>query len=58
MTPFHLMYRGEAVVPVDIGMTYTWINAYREDNDEKHMMELDLVDESQEKVAVHPKAHK
>lgn len=40
MTPFHLVYGEEVVVPVEIEVTSARVSAYGEDNGEKRAMEL------------------
>lgn len=35
MTPFHLVYGEEAVMPIVIEETFAHVNAYGEDNNEK-----------------------
>ncbi|XP_074577620.1 uncharacterized protein LOC141834071 [Curcuma longa] len=52
LTPFHLVYGGEAVVPIEIGCTSARIEAYV-DSDTNHIqraMELDLVVETREQT--------
>ncbi|XP_042379897.1 uncharacterized protein LOC121972275 [Zingiber officinale] len=46
VTPFHLMYGGEAVVPVEVGVESDWVQLYDEENVERRLMELNLVDEA------------
>ncbi|XP_042467352.1 uncharacterized protein LOC122050524 [Zingiber officinale] len=45
VTPFQLVYNGEAVVPVEVGVESDRVHLYDEENDERRRMELDLVDE-------------
>lgn len=59
MIPFHLVYRGEAVDPVKIGMSSGRVNAYNKDNaKKKRSLELDLVEESRDKATVQLKMYK
>lgn len=57
ITPFHLVYRREAVVSVKIGITYARVSNYDKDN-AKHSMKRDLIEESQNKIATQLKAYK
>ncbi|XP_074590056.1 uncharacterized protein LOC141845975 [Curcuma longa] len=47
MTPFHLIYGGEAVIPVEIGLPSPSIQAYvaGKDNAERRLLELYLISE-------------
>lgn len=58
MIPFHLVYGGEVVVPVEIEVTSVRVSTYGEDNGEKCVMKLDLVEESRKKVVARLKAYK
>ncbi|XP_042401038.1 uncharacterized protein LOC121991079 [Zingiber officinale] len=51
-TPFHLVYGGEAVVPVEVGVKSDRIQHYSKDNAERRLLELDLVDEPRAKAVV------
>ncbi|XP_042419647.1 uncharacterized protein LOC122008107 [Zingiber officinale] len=51
-TPFHLIYGGEAVVPVEVRVESNRLQHYVEDNAERRLLELDLVDESRAKAAI------
>ncbi|XP_042404560.1 uncharacterized protein LOC121994670 [Zingiber officinale] len=51
-TPFHLVYDGEAVAPVEVGVESDRIKYYDEDNAERRLLELDLVDEAHAKAAI------
>ncbi|XP_042460676.1 uncharacterized protein LOC122044216 [Zingiber officinale] len=44
-TLFHLVYEGEVVAPVEVGVESNRLQHYDEDNAEQKLMELDLVDE-------------
>ncbi|XP_042401495.1 uncharacterized protein LOC121991571 [Zingiber officinale] len=52
VTPFQLIYGGEAVVPVEVEVESDPMRLYDEANGERRLMELDLVDETQDKVVV------
>ncbi|XP_074561342.1 uncharacterized protein LOC141817608 [Curcuma longa] len=58
MTPFHLVYGGEAVVPVEVGLESTRRQFYDEDNEGRRLMELDLVTEEREKAATRLTAYR
>ena len=46
--PFRLAYRGEAVIPAEVGLTSYRVENYDENkNDEAIRLQLDLVDEVQ-----------
>ncbi|XP_042380129.1 uncharacterized protein LOC121972539 [Zingiber officinale] len=51
-TPFHLVYGGEAVIPVKVGVESDRLQYYDEDNVEQRLLELDLVDEACAKAVV------
>ncbi|XP_042456410.1 uncharacterized protein LOC122040975 [Zingiber officinale] len=51
-TPFHLVYGGEAVVLVEVGVESNRIQHYNEDNAARRLLELDLVDEEHAKAVV------
>ncbi|XP_042466126.1 uncharacterized protein LOC122048651 [Zingiber officinale] len=52
VTPFQLMYGGEAVALVEVGVKSDQVQLYDERNIERRLMELDLVDESRDKAIV------
>ncbi|XP_042453299.1 uncharacterized protein LOC122037894 [Zingiber officinale] len=52
VTPFHLVYSVEAVVPVEVDVESDQIQHYSEDNTERMLSELDLVDEVRAKAVV------
>ncbi|XP_042404561.1 uncharacterized protein LOC121994671 [Zingiber officinale] len=52
LTPFPLVYSGEAIVPVEVGVKSDRIQHYGEDNAERRLLELDLVDKSRAKAIV------
>ncbi|XP_042423456.1 uncharacterized protein LOC122011088 [Zingiber officinale] len=58
VTPFHLVYGGEAVVPVEIGVKSNRIQHYNEENAEWRLLELDFVDETCDKAAVQLMAYR
>ncbi|XP_042400803.1 uncharacterized protein LOC121990803 [Zingiber officinale] len=51
-TPFHLVYGGEVIVPVEVGVESDRIRVYDENNAELRHLELDLVDEVRAKATV------
>ncbi|XP_042460714.1 uncharacterized protein LOC122044263 [Zingiber officinale] len=51
VTPFHLVYGGEAVVPVEIRVESDRMQSYSEYNAERRLLELDLVDEARAKAS-------
>ncbi|XP_042457881.1 uncharacterized protein LOC122042028 [Zingiber officinale] len=57
-TPFHLVYGGEAVVPVEVGVESDRLQHYDEDNAERRLLELNLVDESHARVVVRLMAYR
>ncbi|XP_042387607.1 uncharacterized protein LOC121979686 [Zingiber officinale] len=52
VTPFHLVYGGEAVIHVEVGIEADRLQQYSEGNAEWRLLELDLVDEACAKAAV------
>ncbi|XP_042422966.1 uncharacterized protein LOC122010493 [Zingiber officinale] len=58
VTPFQLVYRGEAVVPVEVGVESDQVQLYDEGNGERRLMELDLMDEVQDKAVVRLMAYR
>ncbi|XP_042410332.1 uncharacterized protein LOC121999758 [Zingiber officinale] len=52
VTPFHLVYGGEAIVPVKVGIESDQIQHYSEENAERRLLELDLVDEALARAVV------
>ncbi|XP_042432780.1 uncharacterized protein LOC122019371 [Zingiber officinale] len=57
-TPFHLVYRGEAVVPVEVGIESDRVLRYDEENEGMRRMELDMVDETRDKAAARLTAYR
>ncbi|XP_042404732.1 uncharacterized protein LOC121994919 [Zingiber officinale] len=57
-TPFHLVYGGEAVVLVEVGVKSDRIQHYSKDNAEWRFLELDLVDEARAKAVVRLMAYR
>ncbi|XP_042401278.1 uncharacterized protein LOC121991331 [Zingiber officinale] len=51
LTPFHLVYGSEAVVPVEVGVPSTRRMLYDEENAEQRLAELDLISETRERTA-------
>ncbi|XP_042396854.1 uncharacterized protein LOC121987000 [Zingiber officinale] len=58
VTPFHLVYGGKAVVPVEVGIESDRLQQYSEENAERKLLELDLVDEARAKVVVRLTAYR
>ncbi|XP_042387435.1 uncharacterized protein LOC121979508 [Zingiber officinale] len=52
VTPFHLVYGGKAVVPMEVGVESNQVQYYDEGNAERRLMELDLVEETWAKAVV------
>ncbi|XP_042423413.1 uncharacterized protein LOC122011031 [Zingiber officinale] len=52
VTPFQLVYGSEAVVPVEVGVEFDWVQLYNEGNIERKLMEMDLVDGTRAKAPV------
>ncbi|XP_042455330.1 uncharacterized protein LOC122040004 [Zingiber officinale] len=52
VTPFHLVYGDEAMVPVEVGVKTDQVQLYDKGNAERRLMELDLVDEAWDKAIV------
>ncbi|XP_042386566.1 uncharacterized protein LOC121978264 [Zingiber officinale] len=57
-TPFHLVYEGEAVVPIEVGIESDRVQQYDADNTERRQLELDLVDEARAKATVRLMAYR
>ncbi|XP_042396631.1 uncharacterized protein LOC121986755 [Zingiber officinale] len=49
---FHLVYRGEAVVLVEVGVDSNGVQLYDDGNADQRLMELDLIDEVRDKAVV------
>ncbi|XP_042467652.1 uncharacterized protein LOC122050846 [Zingiber officinale] len=58
VTPFHLVYGGEAVIPVKVDIESDWLQQYNEDNIKRRQLELDLVDEARVKAATQLTAYR
>ncbi|XP_042396627.1 uncharacterized protein LOC121986751 [Zingiber officinale] len=52
VTPFHLVYDGEAIIPVEVGVESNRVQHYSKDNAERRLLELDFVDEMRDKAVV------
>ncbi|XP_042401411.1 uncharacterized protein K02A2.6-like [Zingiber officinale] len=50
--PFHLVYDGEALVPMEVKVKSDRVQHYDEENDEWRLMDLDLVDKARDKAVV------
>ncbi|XP_042415305.1 uncharacterized protein LOC122004494 [Zingiber officinale] len=51
LTPFHLVYGNEAVVPIEIGVPSVRRTLYDEENSERWLAELDLISETRDRTA-------
>lgn len=58
MIPFHLIYGGELVILVEIGISFARVSTYNADNAEKHLLEIDLVGEARDRAAAWLRAYK
>ncbi|XP_042404855.1 uncharacterized protein LOC121995088 [Zingiber officinale] len=58
LTLFQLVYRGEAVILVEVGVESDWMRLYDEENGERRLMELDLVDEVRDIAAIRLMAYR
>ncbi|XP_042386781.1 uncharacterized protein LOC121978510 [Zingiber officinale] len=58
MTPFHMVYGGEAVAPVEVGVESDRVQHYNEGNTEQRHMEFDLLDETRAKEVVRLMAYR
>ncbi|XP_042412430.1 uncharacterized protein LOC122001636 [Zingiber officinale] len=58
VTPFQLVYGGKVVVLVEVGVESDWVRLYDEGNEERRLMELDLVDETRDKTVVRLMAYR
>ncbi|XP_042410200.1 uncharacterized protein LOC121999607 [Zingiber officinale] len=58
MTSFHLVYGGEAIIPVEVKIESDWTEHYDESNAERRCLKLDLVDETRAKAAVRLMAYR
>ncbi|XP_042460346.1 uncharacterized protein LOC122043839 [Zingiber officinale] len=52
VTPFQLVYGGEAMVLIEVGVEFDRVRLYDEGNGKEMLMELDLMDEVRDKVVV------
>ncbi|XP_042446378.1 uncharacterized protein LOC122031318 [Zingiber officinale] len=57
VTSFHLVYGGEAIVPVEVAVEFDRIQNYDGDNAERRQLELDMIDEDRAKAAVRVMAY-
>ncbi|XP_073294440.1 uncharacterized protein [Primulina huaijiensis] len=51
-TPYSLVYGSEAVLPVEIGQSSTRVESYPNNNDQTRAIELYLVEEKRDRVAI------
>ncbi|XP_042415350.1 uncharacterized protein LOC122004545 [Zingiber officinale] len=58
VTPFHLVYGGKVVVPMEVGVESNWLHLYDEGNAERRYMELDLVDKTWDKATIRLMAYR
>ncbi|XP_042437266.1 uncharacterized protein LOC122023266 [Zingiber officinale] len=58
LTPFHLIYGNEAVVPIEIGVSSVRKMLYDEGNAERRLAELDLISEIHERTAARLEAYR
>ncbi|XP_042404580.1 uncharacterized protein LOC121994696 [Zingiber officinale] len=58
LTPFHLVYGNEVVVPIEIGVSSVRKMLYDEGNAERRLAELDLISEIRERTAVKLEAYR
>ncbi|XP_042467639.1 uncharacterized protein LOC122050832 [Zingiber officinale] len=47
-----MVYSGEAIVPVEVGVESDWIQHHNEDNVVRRLLEMDLADEARAKAAI------
>ncbi|XP_042401063.1 uncharacterized protein LOC121991105 [Zingiber officinale] len=52
VTPFHLVYGDEALVPMEVEVASDRVQLYDEGNVERRLMKLDLVDEARDKAVI------
>ncbi|XP_042400865.1 uncharacterized protein LOC121990876 [Zingiber officinale] len=58
LTPFHLVYDNEAVVPIEIGVPPVRKTLYDEGNIERRLAELDLISETRDRTAARLEAYR
>ncbi|XP_042423234.1 uncharacterized protein LOC122010827 [Zingiber officinale] len=58
LTPFHLVYGNEAVVPIGIGVPSVRRTLYDEENAERRLAELDLISEIRDRTAARLEAYR
>ncbi|XP_074572699.1 uncharacterized protein LOC141829184 [Curcuma longa] len=58
MTPFHLVYGGEVVIPIEVGEELSKVFAYGSNNSDKRHIELDLLTETRELTAIRLPAYR
>ncbi|XP_042466324.1 uncharacterized protein LOC122048875 [Zingiber officinale] len=58
VTPFHLVYGGEAVVLVEVEIDFDRVQQYDAHNDEQRQLELNLVDETRVKATARLTAYR
>ncbi|XP_042415351.1 uncharacterized protein LOC122004546 [Zingiber officinale] len=58
LTPFHLVYDDEAVIPVEVKLESDRVQHYDKGNAERRLLELDLVNEARTKAAIRPMTYR
>ncbi|XP_042404864.1 uncharacterized protein LOC121995102 [Zingiber officinale] len=58
LTPFHLVYANEVVVPIEIGVPSVRRTLYDEGNAERRLTELDLISETRDRTAARLEAYR
>ncbi|XP_073017742.1 uncharacterized protein [Primulina eburnea] len=56
-TPYSLVYRSEAVLPVEIGQTSARVQSYPEGYNEARAQELDFIEEKRERADIRMEAY-
>ncbi|XP_073061699.1 uncharacterized protein [Primulina eburnea] len=57
-TPYSLVYGSEAILPVEIEKSSTWIESYPSNNDQTQAIELDLVEEKRDRAVIRMEAYR
>ncbi|XP_042441319.1 uncharacterized protein LOC122026654 [Zingiber officinale] len=58
LTPFHLVYDNEAVVPIEIGVPSVRRTLYDEGNTERQLAKLDLISETRDRTTARLEAYR
>lgn len=48
MSPFHLVYGGDTLIPIEVNVGSTQVQAYDFDNPDRRLLELDLINKMRE----------